>query len=497
MYKFFIIILLGCCFFLHSCTSTKNYSPAKKYAPAALQKDFVLMRNILEAKHPSLYWYTPKEKMDAYFTRYYNVIKDSMTEQQFAWLAVAPLLDKIRCGHTSMSLSKSYAKWGRNKVLPSFPLYVKLINDSLVVYGNLNAKTDSLIKRGTVITSINDIPNKVLVQYMLEFLSEDGYSYNVSYMRLSGNFPYYHRNVFGLSKNYKITYLDSIGKEQKTTIPAYMLVKDSTKKQDSTKPIIIPKEKKIKIPRAEKLKQYRSLEIDSSGKFATLTLNTFSEGHLRNFFRRGFKKLQKENIGNLIIDIRSNGGGRVGMSTLLSKYISKQPFKIADTVATQSRGVGGYGKYISGKFFNSLQMMVMSGKRKDGLYHLKRFENHFYKPKQNNYNGKVYVLTGGNTFSASTLFCNAIKSQAHVKLVGEETGGGAYGNSGIMIPHFTLSNTKVQIRLPLYKVVQPYYGQEKGRGVLPDILIPPSYDALKNGYDKKMVFVKSLITKAP
>jgi Peptidase family S41 len=488
-----LLLFFGFCIILFSsCTSTKNYSPAKKYSAAALQHDFMVMQKTLEAKHPSLYWYTPKEKIDNYFTKYYNVIQDSMTEQQFAWLAVAPMLDKIHCGHTSMGLSKNYSKWARNKVQPSFPLYVKIINDSLVVYGNLNAKTDTVIKKGTVITSINGIPNKVMVQYMLEHLSEDGYANNVSYMRLSGNFPYYHRNIFGLSKKYTVTYLDSLGVENKITLPLYTVVKDTTKKDSLTKPVVV-KTKTKKIPRAERLKFYRSLEIDSTKRFATLTINTFSDGHLRKFFRKSFKQLKKENVQNIILDLRSNGGGRVGLSTLLTKYISKQKFKIADTVVTQSAGVGGYGKYISGKFFNSIQMKFMSSKRADGKYHLKRFERHYYQPKKNNYAGNVYVLIGGNTFSASTLFCNAVKGQAHVKLVGEETGGGAYGNTGIMIPTIKLPNTGVKVRLPLYRVVQPFTGQKKGQGILPDIAVPPSYDALKKGYDKKMVVVRELI----
>jgi hypothetical protein len=493
--KKLLFLLFGfCIIILSACSSTKNYSPTKKYSAAVLQQDFILMQKALGAKHPSLYWYTPKEKIDTYFTKYYNVIKDSMTEQQFAWLAVAPMLDKIHCGHTSMGLSKNYAKWVSNKVQPSFPLYLKIIGDSLVVYGNLNAKTDSIFKKGTVITSINGIPNKVMIQYMLEHLSEDGYANNVSYMRLSGNFPYFHRSIFGLSKKYTVTYLDSLGVENKSTIPFYTLVKDTTKKDSLHTPVVV-KQKKVKIPKAERLKFSRSLEIDSSKKFATLTLNTFSSGHLRKFFRKSFKQLKKENIQNIILDIRSNGGGRVGLSTLLTKYISKQPFKIADTVTAQSRGVGGYGKHISGGFFNSIQMMLMSRRGADGKYHLKRFEKHFYKPKQNNYTGKVYVLIGGNTFSASTLFCNAIKGQPHVTLVGEETGGGAYGNTGIMIPTLKLPNTKIRVRLPLYRLVQPFNGQIKGQGILPDIAIPPSFDALKNGYDKKMVFVRELILK--
>ncbi len=493
MNKLFFLFCF-CIILISSCSSTKNYSPTKKYAVAELQQDFILMQKALEAKHPSLYWFTPKEKIDAYFKKYYNVITDSMTEQQFAWLAVAPMLDKIRCGHTSMGLSNGYGKWVSNKVLPSFPLYVKIINDSLVVYGNLNAKTDSIIKKGTVITSINEIPNKVLVQYMLEHLSEDGYSYNVSYMRLSGNFPYYHRNIFGLSQKYTVTYLDSLGAEKKTTIPLYTLVKDTAKKDSILAPIIV-KEKRVKISRAEKLKFSRSLEIDSSKKFATLTLNTFSGGHLRKFFRKSFKQLKKENIQNIILDLRSNGGGRVGLSTLLTKYISKQKFKIADTVFAKSRGVGGFAKHLSGGFFNNIQMMFMSRKAADGKYHLKRFEKHYYTPKKNNYDGNVYVLIGGNTFSASTLFCNAIKGQSHIKLVGEETGGGAYGNTGIMIPTLKLPNTKIRVRLPLYRVVQPFNGQIKGQGIMPDILVPPSYDALKKVYDKKMILVKEMILK--
>ncbi len=225
MNKHFFFVFIISSIFLCSCAPTKNYNPSKKYPAAALQADFVKLRQILEAKHPSLYWYTPKEKMNAYFDRYYNVIKDSMTEQQFAWLAVAPLINKIHCGHTSMSLSKSYNKWIKNKVLPSFPLYLKILNDSLAVYGNLNTKANTAIKKGTIITSINGIPNKTLIKYMLEFLPEDGYANNVSYMRLSGNFPAYHRNIFGLSKTYNITYLDKLGIEQKTTIPLFAPVR--------------------------------------------------------------------------------------------------------------------------------------------------------------------------------------------------------------------------------------------------------------------------------
>ena len=57
---------------MYSCAGNRiPYTPAKKYPKETLQKDYTLLREILEAKHPSLYWYTPKEKMDNYFEKFY------------------------------------------------------------------------------------------------------------------------------------------------------------------------------------------------------------------------------------------------------------------------------------------------------------------------------------------------------------------------------------------------------------------------------------------
>lgn len=82
-------------------------------------------------------------------------------------------------------------------------------------------------------------------------------------------------------------------------------------------------------------------------------------------------------------------------------------------------------------------------------------ERKTFKPKtKNNFKGKVYILTNGPTFSASALFCNAMKGQPGVTLVGEETGGGWYGNNGIIIPDIVLPNTKIRVRLPLFRLLQ-------------------------------------------
>ena len=488
------ILYFSLLLFLYSCaSSSKNYNPNKKYSTQQLQQDYALLRNILEAKHPSLYWYTPKDSMDMYFEKYYSDIKDSMTEQQFGWSVIAPLTNKIHCGHSSFGRSKAFNKWAADKKFPSFPLFLKCWNDTMAVTANLNQK-DSVLKRGTLITAINGIKNAELKKIMFGYMTEDGYANNINYVRLSNNFPYYHRNIFGISKTYAVTYLDSRGKEKNISIPVFEVAKDSAKKRKA--PDTVKKEVK-KPTRQKKLLDLRSLAVDTANNTAVITINTFSSGSLRKFYRQTFRYIKNTGINNVVLDIRSNGGGRIRLSTLLTKYVSRTNFKVADTSFAVTKSLRPYSKYIKGSFINNLGLFLLTKKNKDGLYHFGHWERKIYKPKTvNHYAGKLYVLINGSTFSAAALFSNAVKGQPGVVLAGEETGGGWHGNNGILIPDITLPNTHVKVRLPLFRLVQYRHVPKDGRGVQPDIYIGTNYDAFVKGVDYKMKVVFDMIKAA-
>jgi hypothetical protein len=478
LFPYIAILALFVC---NSC-SNKLYTPLKKYSAEELREDFDLMRNVMQDYHPSLYWYTPKDSMDKIFDHYRNAIKDSMNEQQFGFSVLAPVTTSLHCGHTSFNYSKKYNKIMQDIRLPQFPLYVKVWGDTMLVTGNLNRK-DSVLKRGTQINSIDGRSVNDLTRVMFRYLPIDGYSENLNYLRLSSSFPYYHRNIFGINKTYTIGYTDSSGNGY-TSIPVFDPYADSVKRKKPEG----PQPKRQKITRKDKMEDGRSFRIDTAHNAGIMSVNTFEDGyHLNKFYRRSFKTMRKNNINNLVVDIRSNGGGKVNHFTALARYMKKTPFKVADTAFTLHKGFGKYHKYFQGNFINGIALTLFTTRKKDGLYHFNYWENHRFKPRKKNfYAGNVYMLINGPTFSAGTLFAHAMKGQDNVILLGEEAGGGNYGNNGLIIPNIVLPNTGMRVRMPLFRIVQHNPGPKDGRGVMPDIYVPPTSTAVRNLVDRKM-----------
>jgi hypothetical protein len=191
--------------------------------------------------------------------------------------------------------------------------------------------------------------------------------------------------------------------------------------------------------------------------------------------------------------MRGNGGGSVTNSTVLSKYLVNQKFKVCDSLYAINRN-SRFRRYIDKYFLNHLFMMVFTRKKKDGHFHFVYFEHHYFKPRQKNrFNGKSYVLIGGNSFSATTLFTNSIIKQNNVLVVGEETGGGSYGNTAWLIPDVKLPETKLQFRLPLFRLVMDKNQIKTGHGILPELEAKPTVDAIRRNADYKMDKVMELI----
>jgi C-terminal processing protease CtpA/Prc len=481
------------------CTSVKqtHYTFNQKYPADALRKDLVILKNVLEANHPSLYWYTPKDSIDYYFDQSLNSITDSLTEVQFH-NKVAGAVSKIRCGHTSVRFSNQYNKQYDKNKYPMFPLFIKTWGDSMVVLKNLLPK-DTVLKQGTIITSINGKGNKWILDSIFQFISTDGYSENYKSQIASFNFPAWYKIVFGLDSSYRIQYIDSMGKEAVTVIKNFELKKESIPKKDSlNKRIIVPDAGKMPPLTRKQKRQIRSqskesMQIDTAISTAYIRLTTFGNRKLRSFFRNSFRTIHQQHLQNLVIDLRENGGGDVQKSVLLSKYLVDTAFKVGDTVAAVSRSFK-YGRYIHSSFWYWFPMNLVSRKMSDGRIHQRRMETHYFQPKtKNHFNGTIYLVQGGFTFSAATMFISGLKGQPNVKVVGEETGGGYYGNSAMYLLTVILPNSHIRVGLPMYRLVMKAGRIKNGKGILPDIEIAPSSQAIRKNIDPKLSAIREMI----
>ncbi len=485
------VVLWCICIFIltDGALAQKGFSSLPKMAPAKLREDLSLLKKILEANHASLYWYTPKDSIDYYFANALNSITDSLDEVAFR-NKVAYVISKIRCGHTTVRFSKAYSKKAVQFRYPQFPLSLKAWDDSLVVISSL-VPQDTVFTRGTVITAINGMHNRQLLDTLFQFISTDGYSVNFKSQLVSGNFAAWYKTIMGIDSAYTIVYIDSAGKERKSVIKNFTPKIDLSKKE--TRRVFTPTEKPTRRQlRKAGLLEKRSMLIDTLTSTASMRLSTFTGGGLKKFFRRSFKTIHQQKIQHLVIDLRENGGGKVRNSIMLAQYLADHPFKVGDSVVAISRKFT-YGQYIKPAWAYWLAMNFGAHKMDDGLIHLRYYETKLFEPrKKNHFTGDVYLVQGGYSFSAATMFLSFLKGQTNITTVGEETGGGYYGNTAMHIPTIVLPNTGIQVSLPMYRLVMDAT-RPKGHGFIPDIEIGPSSAAIKKRVDLKMIKIKELI----
>jgi hypothetical protein len=488
-YSFFFLLLITIAIFFSACSAAKyvSYNPQNKIAPAKLKSDFVVLKKILEANHPSLYWYTSKDSIDMYFNEALQSVSDSLTEFQFR-KKVAWFIEKIRCGHTSVRPSEAYIYYFSKHESNKFPLLLKAWSDSLVVLGNLQSN-DSALKRGVVINSIEGRSNRETLDSMFQFISTDGYADNFKNQVVSFNFPLYYSFAFPVKDSFLINYTDSTGIQQTKYLKLY---KPSV---DTTRPLELQgfREPTHKERKEIELLNKRNINYDTINHTAYMRVATFDGGKLRSFFKQSFTEIKNKNITNLIIDLRENTGGNINLSNNLTRYIKDTPFHVADTAAAINRSLS-YGKYIHPAMFYRLAMRFTTRKENDGRFHFRKIEKRKFKPYHDlHFNGNVYIIQGGYTFSAAAMFVLSVKGQHNVTIAGEESGGGSYGTTAVHLPSIVLPNSKIRVTLPLYRVVPNSAETRKGHGILPDIYIPPSSSAIRSGIDPKVQRIKELI----
>ena len=154
----------------------------EKIDPEKLCADFRIAREALEEGHSGIYRYTAKKELDGIFDQAEKSLTRPMSMLEF-YRVLAPAVAAIKCGHTSVSLPKGFAKslTGKNGTLP---LEVRVLEGKAYVWRDFSGSPASFA--GMEIRSINGVPASKIVKTMLAATPGDGDVETIRMKRISG-----------------------------------------------------------------------------------------------------------------------------------------------------------------------------------------------------------------------------------------------------------------------------------------------------------------------
>jgi C-terminal processing protease CtpA/Prc len=118
------------------------------------------------------------------------------------------------------------------------------------------------------------------------------------------------------------------------------------------------------------------------------------------------------------------------------------------------------------------------------------------QPNENHYDGKVFVLMNGRSFSGVAEFAAIARSNNRAIFIGEECGGGYYGNSSGDEAMVTLPHTQITVRIPLIKYTMAVKSeQRKDGGIYPDYPIDLAIGDLMAHTDGQLEYALKITSK--
>jgi C-terminal processing protease CtpA/Prc len=363
------------------------------------------------------------------------------------------------------------------------PLQVRVLEGKAYVLRDLSGAPVSLV--GKEIRSINGRPAAEIVEQMLAAASGDCDIQTVRMRRISGwVFSHQLSTLVGLSGPYDLAYWDT---EEKRERQVRVSGSDVTRLQEAAR-TTFPQDQPPK-----RAGEFKLLDVGNIAIMQILGFDTFIDADrkktMEEFYQESFEAMREKRSRTLILDLRSNGGGRDELGSRLLAYLLDKPFKYYDELVVNAREFN-FRKYTE---LPTIPADAVQ-RRPDGKY---RALNHpnlgVHQPSKPVFAGKLFILMNGDSFSTTAEFLSHTHSHKRAVFIGEESGGAYYGNtSGVVLP-LTLPNTKLIIHVPLVSYhLAVSGGMAAARGVLPDHPLHYTIEELLKGTDKELALALEL-----
>ncbi|MFY0481319.1 S41 family peptidase [Flavobacterium sp. PLA-1-15] len=530
MKKYFLASCLA--LFLASCSSVENHNRKLNELKSEkdLKKDVDYTYKKLKRMHPNLYWYISKEKLDFKFDSLKTTITQPMTSFAF-YKKIAPIVNEVRQGHMMVypdtkQLTKKETKELIKKGTGPFSQFeFQIFNDKMYVVKN-NSK-DKSIKAGFEVVGIDGKNTADLLNDYKNLFTSDGYNKTYYKYKLGKGFGGFYTNENGIKDSllYNFKYNDSVKTvwiKRKANDTAKVAVND-TVKTEVPKPlekIVLTKAEKKAKRKAEHRKKNifgyndetklynRNLKfIEADSSVAVMKINAFAIGNHYAFYKESFEKIKKNKAETLIIDLRNNPGGRLSEIAELYSYLTDTTMVFTDKSEVATKTSLLKGDYFKG---GSIGMKALKGifyplyigytffkvkKADDGKFYYATSDSKPQNKKANAFEGKIYVLINGGSFSASCILSSNLQGAKRATFVGEETGGTYNGTVAGRMPLIKLPNSKLKVRVGLMRISPHYKTDVEGRGIFPDVAITPTLEDRIKDIDPEMNWVMEDIKK--
>ncbi|MEM9053393.1 MAG: hypothetical protein AAGC47_15170, partial [Bacteroidota bacterium] len=191
--------------FVSSFLIAQDYGDLPLIEKDLLQRDLELLYQGLDQFHSGMYWYTPKDSVDAAFEMAKGSIDRDMNVLEFHKI-MAALVGLSREDHADIHLPDEVEEITKEKakLLPFIPVFL-----GTELYCIKNGSSEDVKIEGKKIVSINGMSPDELVEKMGSLFASDGYIKRVKYSDLSGfNFNRYFFYYFGNQARFDVVFED-------------------------------------------------------------------------------------------------------------------------------------------------------------------------------------------------------------------------------------------------------------------------------------------------
>jgi C-terminal processing protease CtpA/Prc len=464
-----------------ACTQTHSAVVSGTLPPAQTQADFDLMRRALEEAHGGLYRYSSKAEMDRVFGAERAKLNSPLTKPAFMAVLMETLA-QIRCGHTGLAPDEDTQK--EMAAAKMFPLRITVEGRRLIVLSN-DTVDDKTIRPGMEITEINDRKPAYILNRILPKLAADGDVETGKRTRLQRTFSQNYWIFVDRTEEFTVRARDAAGTTVTSKLPGVI---DSERKRNSTRNPLNAEFQAI-VPKLEWWSENLAMRFLKDPDIAEIHIGGFGGSAYPKWMEETFKTLREKGTRALIIDLRGNGGGTDMYGAMLVSYLTDKPFRYFDhiDVKTISPSFKEHSDWQADREPRLRELMIPNpagGYLVPAKLHPGVEEQ---PPGKYPFMGKVFVLIDGGTFSTAADFCAVAHHLKRATFIGEETGGGYYGNNSGMQAMLTLPNSKMRIRVPMYQYWNAVPGYDgKRRGTRPDHFVETRVANLLRGVDEQL-----------